>query len=185
MNNTLFRDLLMNMMLGLTAVCLALMMVPANPSVDSGKQPGNMIVSIAWPDGGFEDIDLWVSAPGEPVAVGYSNRAGQVFNLLRDDLGAAGDTMPLNYENAYSRGLPAGQYTVNLHYYRGGAPIPVAVEVRMGKQGQPAGLVFSDTVLLQAQGQERTAISFTVDADGKIVAQNKVYRPLRVLPKKG
>lgn len=185
MNNTLFRDLLMNMLLGLTAVCLALMMVRANPSVDSGKQPGNMIVSIAWPDGGFEDIDLWVSAPGEPVAVGYSNRAGQVFNLLRDDLGAAGDTMPLNYENAYSRGLPAGQYTVNLHYYRGTKPIDVDVEIRYGAVGAVTKLYFRETVTLNAQGQERTVISFTLDENGQVTATNRVFKALRHVVGKG
>lgn len=185
MNHILFRDTLLNMLLGLTAVTIiALPMINPPAVADQGKQPGNMVVSIAWPEGST-DIDLWVKAPGDKIAVGYANRAGRVFNLLRDDIGTGLDELPLNYENAYSRGLPAGEYTVNVHYYRGGVPIPVAVEVRMGKQGQPAGLVFSDTVTLQAQGQERTAISFTVDADGKIVAQNKVYKPLRVLPKKG
>ena len=185
MNHILFRDTLLNMLLGLTAVTIiALPLINPPAQADQGKQPGNMVVSIAWPEGST-DIDLWVASPGDKIAVGYANRAGRVFNLLRDDIGTGLDELPLNYENAYSRGLPAGEYTVNVHYYRGGAPVPVAVEVRMGKQGQPAGLVFSDTVMMQAQGQERTAISFTVDADGKIIAQDKVYKPLRVLPKKG
>lgn len=185
-NSIAMRDVLLNMLLGLTAVTIiALPLInPPETDADQGKQPGNMVVSIAWPEGG-EDIDLWVKAPTEQVAVGYANRAGRVFNLLRDDIGTGMDELPLNYENAYSRGLPAGEYTVNVHYYRGAAPVPVAVEIRMGKQGEPAGLVFSETLTLAAQGQERTAISFTVDSDGAITAQNRVYRPLRVLPKKG
>jgi hypothetical protein len=42
-----------------------------------------------------------------------------VFNLLRDDLGKAQDLTDNNYEVACSRGLPPGEYVVNVHMYRG------------------------------------------------------------------
>ena len=50
--------------------------------------------------------------------VGYSNKGGVIFNLLRDDLGKRADATGMNYEVSYSRGIPAGEYTVNVHLYR-------------------------------------------------------------------
>ena len=41
-------------------------------------------------DAALAHFDLWVQAPGD-VPVGYSNKSGGVFNLLRDDLGKAKD----------------------------------------------------------------------------------------------
>jgi hypothetical protein len=56
------------------------------------------------------DVDLWVEAPGDRP-VGYSNKSGQIFSLLRDDLGKSQDITDFNYEIAYSRGMPAGGMT--------------------------------------------------------------------------
>ena len=71
------------------------------------QPPGNVMVEARWPDQLDTDVDLWVQAPGD-VPVGYSNKGGAVFNLLRDDLGRRGRDR-LNYEVSYSRGMPAGR----------------------------------------------------------------------------
>lgn len=55
-----------------------------------------------WPSDMENDVDLWVKAPGEGP-VGFWNQGGEVFNLLRDDLGAIGDATDENYEVSYSR----------------------------------------------------------------------------------
>ena len=63
---------------------------------------------------------------------GYSNKGGLIMNLLRDDLGT-NDPTPLRYENQFSRGVPPGEYTINLHLFRnlqGTYPVPVDVTVR-------------------------------------------------------
>src|SRR5688572_5701866 len=75
------------------------------------------------------DVDLWVQAPGD-VPVGYSNKSGRIFNLLRDDLGRAQDITDYNYEVAYTRRMPGGEYVVNLHMYRGrSVSYPVGVKI--------------------------------------------------------
>ena len=82
-------------------------------------------------------------APGD-VPVGYSNKSGKIFNLLRDDLGSQ-DITDYNYEVAYTRGTPGGEYVVNLHMYRGGGvSYPVRQdrrqrEARSDRRGQTAG----------------------------------------------
>lgn len=183
MNAILFRDLLMNMALGLTAVCIALLLaVKPVTSDDQGKQPGNMVITAVWPSGPI-DVDLWVKGPNEKIAVGYSNRAGRVFNLLRDDLGTMSDDLPLNYENSYSRGLPAGEYTVNLHYYRGVGDVPVAVEIRFGQTGQQAKLYLQETIGLRVAGQERTVVTFRLDEHGNVTGSNRIFKPLRAVGK--
>ena len=68
--------------------------------------------------------------------VGYSNKGGSIFNLLRDDLGKRSDITGMNYEVSYSRGIPDGEYTVNVHLYRNKAritPIPITVVTSIKK----------------------------------------------------
>ena len=89
------------------------------------------MVEANWPPDLDSDVDLWVQAPGD-VPVGYSNKGGAVFNLLRDDLGQQLDLSGLNYESSYSRGIVPGEYTVNVHLYRNRAAVaavPVTVVV--------------------------------------------------------
>jgi hypothetical protein len=130
------------------------------------------------------DVDLWVEAPGD-VPVGYSNKGGVIFNLLRDDLGGQSDVTDINYEVSYSRGVPAGEYTVNAHLYRdisGRLPIPISVSVSVKPTPQIAAKRILTTKLeLQHQGQEITAFRFSLDEDGNLVP-GSVYdlpKPLR------
>jgi hypothetical protein len=159
---------------------LLVMLLLINPpaKLDAGTNPpGNMIVSIAWPEGAT-DVDLWVRGPGEQKAVGYSNRGGTLFNLLRDDLGTANDAMPSNYENAYSRGLPAGRYVINAHCFTCSGPVRVSVEVRMNIDGGQPVLLYSGIIELRP-GQERTAIQFRLTEARNVYGANNVYEPLR------
>jgi hypothetical protein len=115
-----FRDLITLALCGFV-VCVVLIMPHINPPVTKTAQdtdpPGNVIVEVRWPDELDSDVDLWVEAPGD-VPVGYSNKGGVIFNLLRDDLGKRADATGMNYEVSYSRGIAAGEYTVNVHLYR-------------------------------------------------------------------
>jgi hypothetical protein len=184
---TVFRDTIMLALAGFVSV-VVLLLPHINPkakeAVAGDKAPGNVIVEVLWADGLDADVDLWVRAPGDRV-VGYSNKAGEYFNLLRDDLGKPLDVTNLNYEVAYTRGTPAGDYVVNLHLYRALATtLPVNVQVvtslRATAQGESQPLV-STTVPLFKVGQELTAIRFKLDGKGRLVpgSVNSLYKPLR------
>ena len=96
-----------------------------------------MIVEVRWPDQLDSDVDLWVQAPGD-VPVGYSNKGGAIFNLLRDDLGQRADATGMNYEVSYSRGIPPGEYMVNVHLYRNAAGVmPDPGHRRRQREEQP------------------------------------------------
>jgi hypothetical protein len=182
-----FRDIITLALCGF--VSMVVMILPhLNPSakadaIESVAPPGNVIVEIRWPDGSDADVDLWVQAPGD-VPVGYSNKGGAIFNLLRDDLGRVGDPTNQNYEISFSRGLPPGEYTANVHLYRnpGGQPIDVtmAVSVKANVQSSARPLL-STKMTLRREGEELTGFRFTLDQDGKLQAGSvhNLYKPLR------
>jgi hypothetical protein len=178
------------LMLGGFVLMAILMMTVMNPPAKSSesegvKAPGNVIVEIQWPDKLDADVDLWVQAPGD-TPVGYSNKSGRVFNLLRDDLGKAQDMTDYNYEVAYTRGAPPGEYVVNVHMYRGVGvtyPVPVKIAINMKRDSTKSSnsLVTTDVELRKAN-QELTAMRFRIDANGDLVAGsvNSLYKGLRV-----
>ena len=163
--STAFRDVLF-----LTLSCFVIIIILLLPhiAVDKDKQkdddpPGVMIVEISWPPNTWTDIDLWVVSPNDRRPVGYSNQDGRGFNLLRDDLGTKFDPMPENYENAYTRGLPDGEYIVNVHAYSDkdkALPFDVYCAVRT-KFGQTR-IIASKTVRLTHIGHEITVFRFTL-----------------------
>lgn len=177
-------DLFLNaMVLFLIAVILMLPLLNPPTQEEKADPPGNLIISIVWPQGST-DVDLWVFGPTEVRPVGYSNKAGKFFNLLRDDLGTSGDTTPINYENAYTRGVIAGDYTVNLHLYATAQMPPIVVDVEIaivtGDERQLRKLA-TTRIKLTERGQEKTALRFHLTADGKIQggSMNAVFKPLR------
>ena len=181
------------LMLGGFVLMSVLMMTVMNPPTKSSESdnvqaPGNVIVEAQWADKVDADVDLWVQAPGD-VPVGYSNKSGQIFNLLRDDLGRKQDITDYNYEVAYTRGAPGGEYVVNLHMYRGrSVSYPIAVKVVASAKGDSARAakpLVETAVQLRKEGQELTAIRFRLDPNGGLVAGsvNSLFKPLRAAAK--
>jgi hypothetical protein len=178
------------LMLGGVVLMTVLMIAVINPRAKSAEtagepSPGNVMIEAQWRDGLDADVDLWVKAPGDKP-VGYSNKSGRVFNLLRDDLGKAQDATEANYEIAYSRGMPAGEYVANVHMYRGvGIAYPVEVKVVASVKTDPearAKQIVATTVELRHENDEITAFRFRLDGHGALVAGSvtSLYKPLRV-----
>lgn len=190
--NTVFRDVIFLALAGFVAMVLLLLPHLNPPAVaeEGTPAPGNVIVEISWPEKIDADVDLWVQAPGD-VAVGYSNKGGLIFNLLRDDLGGQADVTEINYEVSYSRGIPEGEYTVNVHLYRdmsGRLPLPVTVSVSVkAAPDLAAKRILTTKLKLDHQGQEITAFRFELDADGRLVAGSvhDLPKPLRAGRKSG
>ena len=172
--STLFRDVIMLALAGF--VTLVMLLLPhINPRAvaeETSKSPGNLTVELRWPDDINADVDLWVEAPGD-IPVGYSNKGGQVFNLLRDDLGDTADLTGLNYEFTYSRGVPEGEYAVNVHLYRNPAdiyPIPTTIVVSLKKPGyKSAKQILVSKLDLTHQGEESTVFRFNLDDEANLV----------------
>lgn len=105
---------------------------------------------------------------------GYSNKGGAVFNLLRDDLGHTADLTGLNYEFSYSRGVTAGEYTVNVHLFRNMAdvyPVPVTVVVSVKNAvNESAQQILSTELKLAREDEELTAFRFKLDESGRLIS---------------
>ena len=183
---TVFRDVIMLARAGF--VMLVLLLLPhLNPRAtpeDPIPNPGNVMIELRWPDELNADVDLWVQAPGD-IPVGYSNQGSTIFNLLRDDLGHVNDATDLNYEFSYSRGVPAGEYTINLHLYRNLTdvyPIPAVVAVSVkNSPSLPARQILSTKLDMAHEDQELTALRFKLDDKGHLISGSvhNLPRPLR------
>lgn len=185
--DVVFRDLIMLTLSGFVTV--AVLLLPhigeqqAKAATETAQPPGNVMIEARWPDGVDADVDLWVQAPGD-VPVGYSNKGGAIFNLLRDDLGTRADATGLNYEISFARGLPPGEYTVNLHLYRyelgGDVPVTVVASVKAADQ-QTSKQILASSVSLTREGQEITVFRFRLDAAGALVpgSVTSLQKPLR------
>ncbi len=185
---TVFRDVLMLALVGFVAMVIMLLphLSKAKQADQEQRSPGHVVVEIHWPDELPVDVDLWVLAPGDSP-VGFFNPDGRFFNLLRDDLGADGDATGQNFEVAYSRGIPVGEYIVNVHMYGPLAPgvmVPVRVVVSARQQYGDLRQVLQTRVELKRHNQEETAFRFRLTDKGEVVAGsvNTIRRRLVTAP---
>lgn len=183
--DTVFRDVIMLALAGFVAVVL-LLLPHLHPPLEAKEvpPPGNVVVEIHWPAEIDADVDLWVQAPGDRP-VGYSNKGGRIFNLLRDDLGRFLDITNVNYEVAYSRGVIPGEYIANIHLYRNSStvsPVPVTIVASVKKtETDRLRRIVTTRLELTHPGEENTAFRFEMDKDGRLVGGsiNSLFKPLR------
>jgi hypothetical protein len=183
--NVSFRDMLFLLVFSYLVIgAVALAHVAEKQDKSKGAQaPGNVIVELTWPQGYDDDVDLWVQGPGD-VPVGYSNKSGMIFNLLRDDLGHSGDPNSMNYEVEYGRGHWPGEYVVNAMLYRSHdhkLPVPAHVRVSLQDQQGEVHQVLQADAQLAYEGQETTMFRFRLDGHGDFVAgsMNRIHKNLR------
>lgn len=168
-------DALFNL-LGVLVFFILTLIAQINPPANPIEPPGALVASAAWEPGAI-DVDMWVQHNNDRP-VGFSNKSGKVWSLLRDDLGTANDPTILNYESAFTRGLPDGEYAVNVRCYgcAGKVPVSVSVEVRLAE----GTLIYRGTVTLARDKDEKTAIRFQVRG-GKVVpgSESRVFKNMK------
>lgn len=171
-SNTTWRDFTLILVMAFF-VFVVWMLPHLNPPANEAQSspPGNVIVHIVWPDGNT-DVDLWLWGPGEVSPVGYSNTSGVLWNLLRDDTGTGSDLSGINYENAYTRGVPAGEYIINIHCYQciTGLPVKVKLEVtvKITPNGVARKIVYTEAELVELR-EEITMVRFELDREGNVI----------------
>ena len=186
--NDLLWALLSCFMLIVALLILEVQQVKKETKTEDEKTPGNISVYVFWPDNIDMDIDTHLSAPGGEH-VWFAQLAGPTWNLLRDDTGMPGSIAgrdPRNFENAYTRGIPAGEYIVNVHVYRGKPtmyPVQVEVEVRITAdvtKGKSAQKIVSQKVTVYRTGEEATAVRFRIDDKMTLVpgSVNHVFKSI-------
>ena len=170
--STIFRDVVLLALIAFAAMLVIVVPWLNEPTEKEDQDiiaPGNMIVEITWPNERRDDIDLWVMGPKELGPVGYSTKSGMVWNLLRDDLGGAGDLTNMNYENSYSRGVLPGWYRFNVHWYNS-TSVQRTIEINMvvslkKKPDQTVKQLMGRTIILTRDDREQTVFYFYLDDD--------------------
>ena len=182
-----FTEFLFNALLGLV-VMFVLAFLLINPVAKSGAiaPKAEFLITLTWPDGRREDVNLYVEDPAGNL-VRFRRREAGLMHLDRDDLGRSNDVIevdgqrvfnPLNQEVVSVRGILPGEYVVNLHLYRAaGAPsVPTTVEVE--KLNPTVLVMFYGQVVVNHQGDEQTAVRFSVRADGAAGKLNRLPKAL-------
>ncbi|MCU7796322.1 MAG: hypothetical protein KZQ73_10260 [Candidatus Thiodiazotropha sp. (ex Semelilucina semeliformis)] len=180
-----FRDLLI--LLALLMLTLVVLLIPLikvsleSVQTEIEKAAGDMIAEITWDPDIPADIDLWASAP-QNENVGYASPYGEIFNLVRDDLGRDVDFSGLNYEFIFSRGIPDGRYRFSIVYYTdnglGSTPVDVNVSIRR-REGRLMHVIYEDKLTLEYPGQEKGVISFEM-RDKQLIEESKSFEPFEI-----
>ena len=183
-----FYDMLFNILIAFV-FCFIIAVLAMNPKAKkAGDVPAKaeFIITVSWPDNDPNDIDTWVQDPAGNL-VWFRQREAGLMHLDRDDRGTVGDTIlvngrevinPLNQEVVTLRGFAPGEYTVNVQYYESRNQSPVDVTVSVVKVNPRADVVYYGSVRLPAKGAERTAVRFTVTADGNVADINTLPKTL-------
>lgn len=144
------------------------------------------IITVTWPDNNPNDIDTWVEEPDGNLVWFQSKEAG-LIHLDRDDRGNINDVLtingrtiqnPLNQEVVTIRGTVVGEYVVNVFYYASEDDKPVEVKVRVDKVNPQLEVVYYDTFTMDKVGDEKTAVRFTINANGGLVNVNSIEKKL-------
>ncbi len=149
------------------------------PDAKEGKidSKAEFIITMDWPDNHPDDLDLFVQDPIGNIAW-YRHREAGFLTLDRDDRGGANDFIivngrklpsPIREEIVTLRGVVAGEYTVNVSHFQAIAGQAVAATVKVQKLNPTAQVIFDDKVTVDHTGDEKTALRFKLDADGKVI----------------
>jgi len=175
--------------LQVVAFLFFLALLAVSPDSKEGKvdSKAEFIITMDWPDNHPDDLDLFVQDPAGNIAW-YRHREAGFLTLDRDDRGGANDFImvngkkiasPIREEIVTLRGIVPGEYTVNVSHFQATTGEPVAANVKVQKLNPTAQVIFDDKVTLNHTGDEKTAVRFRLDAEGKVI--NLDQRPKSLL----
>lgn len=117
----------------------------------------------------------------------FQKQQAGLMHLDRDDRGTLADRIvidgvelenPSNQEVVTIRGFMAGEYVVNLLYYKSNFVIPLKVKVKIEKINPKLEVVFFGDYFLKKTGEEITAVRFLLDNKGNVVDLNQLQKPI-------
>jgi hypothetical protein len=175
--------------LQVVAFLFFLALLAISPDAKEGKvdSKAEFIITMDWPDSHPDDLDLFVQDPAGNIAW-YRHREAGFLTLDRDDRGGANDFIvvngrkiasPIREEIVTVRGIVAGEYTVNISHFQATTGQPVPVTVKVQKLNPTAQVIFDDKVVVDHTGDEKTAVRFRIDAEGRVIDVQK--RPKSLL----
>jgi hypothetical protein len=175
--------------LQVVAFLFFLALLAISPDAKEGKidSKAEFIITMDWPDSHPDDLDLFVQDPIGNIAW-YRHREAGFLTLDRDDRGGANDFIvvngrkipsPIREEIVTVRGIVPGEYTVNISHFQATTGQPVPATVKVQKLNPTAQVIFDDKVMVDHTGDEKTAVRFRLDTEGKVIDVQK--RPKSLL----
>ena len=154
-------------------------LLAVSPDSKEGKidSKAEFIITLDWPDNHPDDLDLFVQDPVGNI-VWYRRREAGFLTLDRDDRGGANDFIivngkkipsPIREEIVTVRGIVPGEYTVNVSHFQATTGRPVAASVKVQKLNPTAQVIFDNKLMLDHSGDEKTALRFRLDTEGKVI----------------
>lgn len=168
---------------------------PPTEPAKSVSLRAEFVLTMTWPDGAFDDIDLWLMLP-DGKKVFFRQQDVEYVTLDRDDLGAMKDFYTdgngkrqlavVNREMMTIRAIVPGRYVVAAHVYavnatatdyadpgkqwRTEVPLPYAASLEVTKLNPRVSEILKAKVQLAERGQEAVFAAFEVDAEGNVKA---------------
>lgn len=182
-----FSDLLFNALLTFTFLFLMALLL-MHPEAKSGiiNPKAEFMITVSWPDNNPDDIDTWVEG-AEGRMVWFKRPQDGLMHLDRDDRGLVNDMQlidgkeiinPLNQEVVTIRGRPPGEYMINVHYYHSETHREVPVTVYVAEVNPTLKVLHYATTTLQREGEEKTAVRFTISPGGQITNINTLQKSI-------
>lgn len=167
-----------------------LALLAISPDAKDGKVDprAEFIITMDWPDNHPDDLDLFVQDPAGNIAW-YRHREAGFMVLERDDRGGPNDFIivngrkilsPIREEIVVIRGIVSGEYTVNVSHFAATTGRPVPVTVKVQKLNPVAEVIHENTLTVDHTGDEKSAVRFVLDAEGKVIDVNYREKSLMV-----
>jgi hypothetical protein len=167
-----------------------LALLAISPDAKDGKvdSRAEFIITMDWPDNRPDDLDLFVQDPAGNIAW-YRHREAGFLVLERDDRGGPNDFImvngkkilsPIREEIVVIRGIVSGEYTVNVSHFAATTGRPVPVTVKVQKLNPVAEVIHENTLTVDHTGDEKSAVRFAIDAEGKVIDVNYREKSLMV-----
>ena len=192
-----FIDLLFNILLGFAFLfIIAFLLIKPEAKKKDFDRRAEFVIILEWDHDAPDDLDLYVEDPTEGK-VSFRLPIVNFMHLDKDDLGIRNDTIinadgttssvQINREVVTIRGIIAGEYVINAHYYStrvyNGSQLepdertvdyrskPVrnlTVKIELHKV-TPYSVLWAGEKKFTHRGQEETFLRFRLDKDGNIL----------------
>ena len=192
-----FIDLLFNILLGFAFLFIvAFLLIKPEAKKKDFDRRAEFVIILEWNHDALDDIDLHVQDPKGDRASFRLPRTN-FMHLDKDDLGTRNDTIinadgtestvEINREVITIRGIIAGEYIINAHYYSerdysnidnrvemGSMPRKikskeVTVKIELHKVN-PYTILWAGEKTFRGKGQEETFVRFRLDKDGEVLS---------------
>jgi len=192
-----FTDLLFNILVGFAFLfIIAFLLIKPEAKKKDFDRNAEFVVIMEWDKEAKGDIDLYVEDP-LGARCSFRKTVANFMHLDKDDLGSMNDTVvnadgtvstvKINREVITIRGIIAGEYIINAHYYSERDYSNIDKRIEMGTSARkkkskevtvkielhkvnPYTILWAGEKNFRGKGQEETFVRFRLDKDGEVLS---------------